>query len=386
MFYYQGNIRLRSCHRRFEVHMLFAFVGDAGNAILFICSLVAATAAAIFTFAYAAHCYLVVTQTTAAGLDRVEWPDEPVYDWLYEALYVGGLLLLWLAPAGILSRALHKDLLPNHGALRFLVLAWPGLWLLFPVGLLSSLGSASRWVPLSTRVLVRLLRVFPQTLLFYLCTAVLFGAAAALAYAGIFTSAWYALPVAAVGGSAVLLVHARLVGRLAWLMGQVDHKPAAKKKAKSAGPHKKSRRLPRALAAHDPWAKPEGAPEEVLPEDAPPAPGYHVVEVGAEEAPPPRPSYLDPEPDPYTLADAGPEAEHALPPQPRPLEMEKAHIEREIKLRERIPPNPPPAVPLVSGVYSFPLYEGSHQAWFTLTLCALATGGLLRLMVMFKPF
>jgi hypothetical protein len=360
--------------------MLLAFVAGAGNAILFVCTLVAATVVAIFTFAYAAHCYLVVAQTTAAGLDRVDWPDEPVYDWLYEALYVGGLVMLWLAPAGILSRALRRDLLPHDGALRFLLLGWPGLWLLFPIGLLSSLAASSRWVPLSPRVLSRLLRVLPSTLLFYLSTAVLFGAAAFCAYAGVFTAAWHVLPVAAVGGSAVLLIHARLLGRLAWVMGQLDEKPAAKKKGKAAGAAKKPRRPPRALASRDPWAQPEEEP----PEEAPAAGGYQVVEVGAEEARPPRPSYLDPEPDPYALADAGAEAEKPAPAVP--LELEKAHVEREIKLRERVPPNPPPAVPMVSGVYSFPLYPSSHQAWFTLSLAALGTGGLLRAMVLFWPY
>ena len=48
--------------------MLFAIVGTAGNAILFVCSLVAVTVLAVYTFAFAAHCYLVVVK----GRRRVE--------------------------------------------------------------------------------------------------------------------------------------------------------------------------------------------------------------------------------------------------------------------------------------------------------------------------
>jgi hypothetical protein len=239
-------------------------------------------------------------------------------------------------------------------------------------------------VPVSPRVLFRLLRVGGSTLLFYASTGVLFGAAAALAYTGIFTQAWYALPVAAIGGSAVLLIHARLVGRLAWVMGQVDQKPAAKKKGKSSGTQKKPRRPPRALASRDPWSQPEGEPDEEQAEESPAVGGYRVVEVGVEEARPARPSYVEPEPDPYAIADAGPEAEK--PPPTPALELEKEHIEREIKLRERVPPNPPPALPLVSGVYTFPLYDTSQPAWLAVALGALGTGGLLRLMLTLWPF
>lgn len=98
--------------------MLFAIVGSAGNAILFVVSLVALTMVALYTFAFAAHCYLVVVQGTAVGLDRVDWPDEPIVDWLYQSLHLGGLLLLWLVPAGLLSRALSNAVLPGNTALH----------------------------------------------------------------------------------------------------------------------------------------------------------------------------------------------------------------------------------------------------------------------------
>jgi hypothetical protein len=365
--------------------MLFAFVGQAGNAILFVLSLVALTIVASYTFAYAAHSYLVVAQATAAGLDRVDWGDDPILDWLYQALYVGGVVLIWLMPAGLLWRGLRNDFLPDDPGLRFLLLAVPGLWLLFPIGLLSSLASSSRWVPVSPRVLGRLLRIIPSQLLFYIITAGLFAAASALVYVGLFTPGWYVLLLAAVAGSAVLLVHARLLGRIAWLMGQLPTKPRAEKKA--SGPRKKqpktaharTGRRPKGTAAHDPWAAPEEEPPEEAP---PPVRGYSVVEV--EDKPPPRPTYVEPVPDPYTLTESAPEPQ-PLPQEPPILEREKANIEREIKLRERKPPNPPPALPLFSGVFNFPLYESSLKAWLWLTLGGLATGGFARMVLLFSP-
>jgi hypothetical protein len=363
--------------------MLFAIAGNAGQAILFILSLAAWAIAAGWLIAYAAHCYLVVTQTTAAGLDKVEWPDDPVTDWLPRSVFLVGLLLLWLAPVGILCRALRHDFLPDDGGLRFLILAVPGVWLLFPVGLLSSLASSSRWETVSPTVLGKMLRIFPSVLLFYLCTAPLFAAASALVWVGLFTPVWYALPLASAGGSAVLLIHARLVGRLAWLMGETENKPTAKKKPKSgAGKRTKAARPPRARASHDPWAAP-AAEEEESHEETPPAPGYRVVEQDKEEPRPARPSYLDPEPEPYVMADPAPEPE-AAPPAER-LNLDKGRVEQELALRTRTPPNPPPAIPLVSGVYTFPFYPTSAKAWVWLGLSGLVTGVFWRMMMQFWP-
>src|SRR5439155_26740069 len=97
-----------------------------------------------YVLAYAAHCLLTVVEQTAAGAEQVTWPDEPAADWLSRAVFLAILLAVWLTPAGILARALREGLLPGEPGLRLLVLAVPGLWLLFPVGLLSSLSATSR--------------------------------------------------------------------------------------------------------------------------------------------------------------------------------------------------------------------------------------------------
>ena len=228
--------------------------------------------------------------------------------------------------------------------------------------------------------------------LFYLITGVLLAAASVCTYVGLFTPGWYVLPIAAVVGSSVLLIHARLLGRIAWLMGQLDDRPRPQKKAPtSSGKRPKpalarAGRRKKAVSSHDPWAQPEEDAAEQEPSgEEPPVPGYKVVEIEEKEQRPPRPSYIEPEPDPYTLAEPQPEPEPP-PLEPSILEREKVHIEREIKLRERVPPNPPPAFPLFSGVFTFPGYPTSLKAWLWLILGGLATGAVGRVVISLFPF
>ena len=357
--------------------MPFAFVGAAGNAILFVVCLVLWTYLAAYTVSLASHCYLVVVQGTVAGVDRVHWPDEPIYDRLLQAATLLGLAALWVVPIGILSRALGPHWMPEQPALRLLILAVPGLWLFFPFILLSSLASVSRWQIFNIRVIVGLLGLAPQLLLFYAFSGVALGGAVALGFTGLFTTAWYALPIAAVLGSAAFLIHGRLLGRLGWLLQQRVEaaEPRVSKKANRATTKKRPRKS-RAVAVRDPWA----VREEEEDESPPAEPGYRIVEVEPKKAP--RPAYMDPEPDPYTLAD---EPESVAPAPPR-LELNQAQVEREIELRTRTPPNPPPRIPMVSGVWTFPGYESSRKAWVNLAVWGLFTGAVTRGLILFYPY
>jgi hypothetical protein len=371
----------------------------AGTVILFVTTLAYLALVSTFVLAFAAHCYLVVLQATSAGQDRVAWPDEPIYDWLGRAAYLGGLALLWLAPAGALSRALRHEWLPDAAALRFLLLAVPGLWLLFPVGLLATLGGTSRGAALRPGALWQLLRLFPSLCVFYLCTGALLAAGAALWHVALFTKGLYLLPVAAVAGGAVVLLHARLLGRIAWLVQGVEA-PGRARAAKPAPRRvKKGRRKEREPEVRDPWAEP-------LEERGPSAPSLPVEGYGvaAENEPAQVPDFWSKpakkrKPKPVKEAPAAPvslpvdgyevadEPAAAAPPavaRSGPVSAEA--VAKELEMRDRSPADPPPALPLFSGVWTFPFYESSLKAWLWLALGGVAVGVGVRGVVANWPF
>jgi hypothetical protein len=298
-------------------------------------------------------------------------PDESPVDWLGQSFSVLFQLLLWIMPAGFLARALASAWLPDNAPLRFFLLMGGAAWLLFPAGFLLTMSTAGAGTTAG-----RLLKALPVLLLFYVITAGLFAAALGLLYFGLFTSAWYALPVAAVLGTAVLLIHARLLGRLGWLIGRHEQTPVkAKKRAK------KRRRVP--VQSHDPWAVPEEDDEPIEAEadaDEEPVP-FKMTEEVKQEPKRRKPSYEEDVPDPYTVADQ-PEPEQQRVTK---LEMEKDQIEREVKLRQREEPAPPRSL-FFAGVWEFPLYPSTHRAWAYLIAFALASGGIARFMVTVSPF
>lgn len=344
-------------------------MGNAGPVIIFVCLMVVLVYIGTYFLCYAAHCYFVTVQGTVAGLDRVEWPDEPVVDWLLQAISLLGLMSIWLVPVGFAANALRNDWLVGHGGLRVVLLAVPGFWLIFPVSLLSSLASQSRWQFVNGRVLAGLGRLLPALVVFYACTSVLVAVVAALVALALFSPVWYVLPLAAVAGTAGWLIHARLVGRLGWLL-QEKLDPVPTSTPKKAG---KRRKRSSGVEVQDPWADPEPAEEPAGPL------GYQVVEKPVPKAP--RPAYMDPEPDPYVMA-SEPEAVQAAPK----LALNEAQVERELELRTRTPPNPPPRYPLFSGVYTFPAYRTTLRAWVWLAFWGLWAGTVARMVFLLFPF
>jgi hypothetical protein len=406
-------------------------MGAAGNVILFVFTMVGTTIVACYVLTYAAYCVLLVVQDTAAGVDRVGWGGEPMADWMPRSVLVIGIALIWVAPAGILARALRHDWLPNDPGLRLLLLAVPGLWLFFPVGLLSALTSTAIWTPFRPAVVVKMLRVFPATAWFYGVSAVLMLAAAALWYVSLFAAGVYLLPVAAAAGAAVLLIYARLLGRVGWLIRRLkpakaapEHQPARKAERKPARERPKSGgkagRKP-AAQGHDPWAVPD-APEPEAGAQARPVEGYGVASeesaAAAAEPEEPKPrkkkkAYEPPHPleiERYELSAAGgadapgepppvltpldgydPVGLDPLPPEERSATADAERLgsavsDFEKRLLQPRKPEPVPALPLVSGVFSFPFYESSLGALAALAVGGLALGICVRGMLAFWPF
>jgi hypothetical protein len=222
-----------------EVSMIpvFAIYGNVAGAIILVLSLTAAVIVGLYVLAFAAHCLVTVVEGTAAGNDAITWPDEPIADWIARGVFFAALLLVWAGPAAIASRALREDWLPDNGSLRFILLAVSVLWLLFPVGLLSSLSAESKWMIFRPSIVGVLLRVLPSTLMFYFLTALVAAVTAFVWYLAVCRLQFAFLPLAAPLGAAGFLLYSRLLGRLSLMIhrrnptkAERDEKPKKKKK------------------------------------------------------------------------------------------------------------------------------------------------------------
>src|SRR5205823_2239052 len=132
----------------------------------------------------------------------------------------------------------------------------------------------------------RLLRVFPATALFYLTSAVLAAATGAAWFYAASGGYGYLVPVAAGVAAVALLLYARMLGRLAWLVAQFGPLgPTPGEPAASPPPPKRKGKRPKA-AVTDPWAAPEEeAPKEVMWQGEPV--GSYGLSGEADAAPPP---------------------------------------------------------------------------------------------------
>ena len=118
---------------------------SAGSTLNFLTFLVASSIVALYLLVYGARCMLVVIEGTSAGWDRVKWPDEPVTDWLNKSLTLVGMAMLLLVPVGFLAAGLGNVWLPDQPIWRNFLVIGPALWLLFPIGAMSSLALDRSW-------------------------------------------------------------------------------------------------------------------------------------------------------------------------------------------------------------------------------------------------
>jgi hypothetical protein len=384
-------------------------MGAAGPAILFMISFAASIMFGVCILAYAARCVLVVVQETGLGQDEIVWPNEPYTDWLGHAVQFFELLGIWLAPAAMTARLLREVWLPDEAALRMLLLAGPGLWLFFPIGLFSSLSAQSRWVPFRWTIFRCFLRIAPAALRFYILTAALLSIAVVPWYYALFGGRIVLLPVAAVGSAIVLFIYARLLGRLAWIIQSLpvpQRVPVKAKAAKPPQPRRKKKRKP-SPEVQDPWAVPQEDKREDKtrkrfpwaekpPEN--PKSGYHVPSAEeierygfAEEKPTaPEPPSEKPtrsrfakSPEEYEPYDVRNTAEPTAPPRHEPQDDLFAEQVRQ-RIAERTRAQPVlPAYPFFTGVYTFPLYSACLPNCLALALFFLTEGGLVYLMIEF---
>jgi hypothetical protein len=354
--------------------MPLAFVGNAGSAIFFMCLFVLAVIVGTFVLSYAAYSFFVVVQDTAAGIDEVVWPGDPVPEWLGRLAVLAWLVLVWLAPLGMFGRGLIRQ-----DPAFFVLLAGVILWLFFPIGVLSALSGGSRWLFFRPKLLLGLVRIAPTTLGFYVGSALLVAVTLSLWYVALSGSALL-VAVAASVGSAVLLIYARLLGRLAWRLNRLKGPPRPPVVDDKDGPQ-----TPRAVTVEDPWAeppqrgrkKPKTGKKKKSEGISTGKDAYGLVEdpdayrLATEERKGPRP-IEPPDPEGYALSD------EPLAPRPVPAAEPEAYS-LEMRLAERTPQEKIPSFTLFSGVFTFPFYPGSQKPLLWLTIGGGALGLIVRM-------
>lgn len=297
------------------------------NSILFFGSLTLEVLFGSVILLYASHSFLLVVADTSAGNDEVFWPDEFLTDWIGKPIYLVWLAAIWLVPTWLLLRQAESPGLADYPWLITLIYLVV-FWLFFPISVLSSLSVAMFWVVVHPGYLWQLAKRRRELGYFYAVSGLVLGGCTALVVATVFVGWIWLLPVMAPAVAAGWLIYARLLGRLAWVLNPREPPPP-----KPAPP----RRRPRYV---------EGSPGDEQREEA----------------------------------DAGPDASRVEPVTGRfPLNF----AQRQARRLQPVPP--PPAKPLVSGVYSFPWYGTSLRAWLALTLGALILGGLGHLMLVYWP-
>jgi hypothetical protein len=359
--------------------------GPVGQVIMFVLTLAGSVMIGIAVAAYAAHCFLLIVQETAAGNDEVRWPNEPFYDWLWKGPYLVWLAGVWLFPAVLLLRILNPPSPTIAPGLWFAVVVVATLWLMFPISLLSSLSGGSRWAVLRSSVLWRLSKRAAPVIHFYGASGVvLVGGGAALYKALLSGESW--LFLGGLAGATALFIYARLLGRITWIVGKVREaapkKPRKEKRLVLPGDAPRSPPRPLRPRKRKPIRTPEGLVE-----------GYGIAADEPQQVEP-EPA-AEPEPRGPILTPEGPVDGYELSGEelsPRAEEERSAHLasvlaasEREMELERRRDVPPLPRMPLVSGVYSFPWYPDCLPHWALLSVAFLVFLGVLGLLISLWP-
>jgi hypothetical protein len=379
--------------------------GAVGHAILFFMATAGQVVVGSYMAGYAAHCFLVIVEDTAAGIDEIVWPDIPIVDWLGKVFYLVWLVAFWTVPAWLLAGVIVPAVADRSG-LPFSFFVILAIWLFFPISLFSSLSANSRWVVFHPEVLRRIGHHLPAMLLVYLITGVFVVGWAFLAHYTM-TRRFLLLPLVALTGPAVLFIDARLLGRVSWLL---NHRTPGKRRT-SGAKKKTPQAVTKAIAAHDPWAvppereagkkppqekKPEPVAQKIDPiypwdvpeeqsefvdvEDADDADFLPVEGYGLKEDEPPPTSRIE-EYEPIGLqpmADDPPATDKKKEDVLAPL-LEVSPFEAALAARHQEPE--PPAHPLWSGVYQFPLYPRSVGPLMWLVFGSLIVGLLLKIQI-----
>lgn len=354
----------------------------AGPIIVLVFLVVGSVIVGLYVFAYASHIFFSVVEATAAGADDVAWPDSPYVDWIWKGVFLAWLMSLGL-PLLVVTRLISGNFFP------FVAL---GLWaLFFPLMFLSALGAPSRWFVFWPAVIWGLVRKSFDWLLFTIASSVVVVGALATMHWNVSNLYLLGVPVAAIVLACALLIYARLLGRLAWIV-QLGAERYAAPEPERALRRRDHQQAQLRAASYDPLREGQRIrqPSEMPPtaaKDPEARTGYDMrtetadVQTGL---PPHKQQYVIDPPTPYEIAD-GPA--HIAPdrgPLPEryvnPSDYER-HLAR--SLSQKTPELP--AHPWMSGTWSFPFRNSNYAVLASLIFAFTAFGCLIKMVEMLLP-
>ncbi len=189
---------------------------ETGKIVFFMVVLAAAVVAGGYYSILAAHYFLTIIEHTGAGADEIRFPNDPVFDYITKPFYLIGLCLVWIVIGWLILVNVNPDFARSLGGVAALLAGV--FWLMFPVSLYSSMSAQSQYAIVYPPLLGQLLQRPGGLVLFYLATLPHVAALVVLVFVSLF---WHFLlvPLAAAVLAALLLMHARVLGRFAWLIG-----------------------------------------------------------------------------------------------------------------------------------------------------------------------
>jgi hypothetical protein len=193
----------------------------AGQVIFLVLCVAVTGVVSVIVSAYIARCVRLVIEATAAGAKEVYWPKENFLDWLIPSLAFAALAFLVLPPVGIVTLILNEIWPGGSMVARTFLLAAPAVWLLFPIGALSSLSAGSRFAIFRPLIVTRMLQLAPATIAFYLLTGLVACLAIIPWFMAVSRSGILLLLVAAPLSGAMVLLYGRLLGQLAWRIARL---------------------------------------------------------------------------------------------------------------------------------------------------------------------
>jgi hypothetical protein len=168
----------------------------------------------ILTMGYAVAQSAAIVQDTAEGLEEVyNWPSFEWRDW--------ALAYFFVAFVGAAAAAVGYGVYAAAGFRYWWLVPLVMFWV-FPVMLMSALEGESPFMLLTLPVLKSLGRAWWAWGMFYLQTGVWLVGWMIAAATGLFTMPYVSIPITASLWALLVLLYARLMGRLAWCISQSE--------------------------------------------------------------------------------------------------------------------------------------------------------------------